>query len=113
MEEKIYIYVNVKGRIIEYTPDWVYKQEDKYGYFDYYVACSEKQINAEEKRNGFYKRVIGKYQGELYKNTIWFKQPNLDEARKIFYNDIMQRYKKIEKEFNNILTEKETLEEVM
>ena len=91
----MYVYVNVKGRIIEGVP--VEIVEIKYEYYDCvmgYRAKFKEQLSAETRKNGMYCRELAPKPGTM-----------------IFLEDVTKRFEKINKRFNDILDEKERLEQ--
>lgn len=108
------IYLNIKGRVFE--TDEPVKIEEKWRWShccgpDNYVAYFDKAQNAEEKRNGYYCRVLHREEGQILNNAIWLKEPDLKRAKEIFYKDLVKRFNKINKKFNEIIDEKERMEE--
>lgn len=106
------IYLNIKGRIFE--TDKPVKIEEKRRWsicIDNYVAYFDKPQNAEEKRNGYYCRTLHSDEGKILNNSIWLEKPDLKRAKDIFYQDMLKRFKKINKQFNEIIDEKERMEE--
>lgn len=112
MDKQIYIYINIKGRIIEAIPDDFREITDHWHptYVEKCVAYFDKQVNCEEKHGDYYRRTLAAEPGEIRGNAIWLTEKNLDKARKIFLEDVTKKYNKISKQFNAILDEKERLE---
>ena len=108
----MYVYVNVKGRIIEGVP--VEIVEIKYEYYDCvmgYRAKFKEQLSAETRKNGMYCRELAPKPGTIKNNAIWLTERNLQKAKEIFLEDVTKRFEKINKRFNDILDEKERLEQ--
>ena len=109
----IFVYVNVKGRIIEAVPIEVEEATiNSYYIPDTLIAKFLTQINAEEKRGDFYERYLSISEGRIKNNSLWLRKQDKDKARNIFYKDLMERYKKAERKFNLVLDEKERFESV-
>jgi hypothetical protein len=107
----IFVYVNVKGRIIEAIPVKVEEGRTKSYYMgDHLRAMFLTRVNAEEKRGDYYERYMPLSEGEIRSNTLWLSERNKDKARDLFYKDLMKRYKIAERKFNLILDEKEQFE---
>jgi len=109
----IFVYVNVKGRIIEAVPIEVEEATiNSYYIPDTLIAKFLTRINAEEKRGNFYERYLSISEGKIKNNSLWLRKQDKDKARNIFYKDLMERYKKAERKFNLVLDEKERFESV-
>ena len=110
----MHIYLNVKGHVFETDQpvEVIDANKDARNYFFCrdYIALYDKQQNAEEKHNGYYRRCLSYREGEIKNNSLWLKEADLEKAKSIFYKDIMDRYNKINKKFNSILDEKERFE---
>ena len=108
---EMYVYINVKGRIIEAIPDEV--EERRHGYngifLDGYNAKFKNQINAEEKRKGWFIRHLSDKPEKIYCRTLWLPNKDFEKAKEIFKKDAEKRYKKISMEFDSVLEELETL----
>ena len=110
--ENIFVYVNVKGRVIECIPDRFAEIRSRWGFLDGYSAGFKKQTNAEEKRGDLYYRILSDKPGEIKNHAIWLEERDMEKARQIFLDDVTKRFNKISKQFNNLLEEKERLEQV-
>lgn len=111
--ENVFVYVNVKGRIIECIPERF--AEIRKGFTNYLVGYSagfKRQTNAEEKCGDLYWRVLSEKPGVIRNHAIWLEEQDMEKARQIFLDDVTKRFNKISKQFNNLLEEKERLEQV-
>lgn len=110
--KNVFVYVNVKGRIIECLPEkFAEIRSIRWGYLEGYSAGFKKQTNAEEKRVDLYYRILSDKPGEIKNHAIWLEEQDMEKARQIFLDDVTKRFNKISKQFNNLLEEKERLEE--
>ena len=108
--DTIYVYVNVKGRIIEAVP--VSVKEARIGIFTTVLDASfSERVNAEEKRDdGYYHRYLNRAAGKIDHNQVWFYEKSPEAARQIFLGVVTKKYNEISKKFDAILEEKERLE---
>ena len=107
MVKKIYVYVNVGGRIIEAVPDKVEQKGNWYS--GKYEAAFKKQVNSEDYRDGYYRRQLNATPGELLGNTVWFNEQNYEGAKKIFLDNLDKKIAKVSRQFDNLLEERERL----
>ncbi len=113
--ENIFVYVNVKGRIIVVKPKEVREHYIrgnfwKPNYQDGLEAVFDKQVCAEEKKSYGYVRILDEKPGVIRNHTIWYDYPNFEGAKMVFQAELDKKIKKISKQYDNLLEEKEKLE---
>lgn len=107
---QIYIYLNLRGRIVELSPDSVVEHKDRWGlgYLD--VGFKEKTNSEERREDGLYHRILALKPGVIKNHQLWLEEADLEKARMIFLQDVTKRYEKIQKTFDSVLDEKRRLE---
>lgn len=89
--EKVYLY-----KLSQYGVDKYYGDLKRYGFARRYFTC-ERVIAQEVARNP----------GEVYRRTIWFREPNFDKAKELFTQYELDLIKQSERK---IVSSKQMLE---
>lgn len=106
----MYVYVNVSGRIIEGVPYDVEEIKSRFGHFlDGYKAKFLTQLNAEEKRDGYYVRILDEEPKKIKNHTLWLPYKDPDEAKELFRKEAEEKYKKIKTKLDALEIELERL----